>query len=76
MAALSRITVGQTLYTVSRQGMGNTTLTRLAVHPVTVREIDPVKRRVLASWNYNPAEWYSERQVARWKAKKPKADPL
>ena len=76
MAAFSRLKVGQTLYTVTRQGMGNTTLTRRAVHPVTVREIDAVKRRVFASWNYNPPEWFSERRVARWKVNKPKADPL
>jgi hypothetical protein len=51
-------------------------MTRRAVHPVTVREIDMTKRRVFASWNYNEPQWFSERQVARWKVKKPKADPL
>lgn len=57
--------------------MGNTTMTRRAVHQVKVIEVDLVKRRVLAVWNYmNPKEWYSERQVARWKVKQPKADPL
>jgi hypothetical protein len=76
MAALSRIKVGQTLYTVTRQGMGNTTMTRRAVHAVTVREINLEKRRVFASWNYNEPQWFSERQVARWKVKKPQADPL
>jgi hypothetical protein len=77
MAAFSRLKVGQTLYTVTRQGMGNTTMTRKAVHPVTIKEIDPVKRRVFAVWNYfNAPQWYSERQVLRWKVNKPKADPL
>lgn len=76
MAALSRIKVGQTLYTVTRQGMGNTTMTRLAVHSVTVKEINLEKRRVFASWNYNAPQWFTERQVARWKVNKPKADPL
>lgn len=77
MAALSRIKVGQTLYTVTRQKMGNTTMTRLAVHPVLVKEIDLAKRRVFAVWNHwNEPRWYSERQVAKWKVNKPKADPL
>jgi hypothetical protein len=77
MAALSRIKPEQILYTVTRQGMGNTTMTRLAVHEVKVLEVDLVKRKVRAIWNhFNPPEWYSERQVARWKVSKPKADKL
>lgn len=52
-------------------------MTRRAVHQVRVVEVDLVKRRVRAVWNhFNPEEWYSERQVARWKVKQPKADPL
>lgn len=77
MAAFSRIKVGQVLFTVTRQRMGNTTMTRLAVHEVKVLELDPVKRKVRAIWNhFNAPEWYSERQVARWKVSKPKADKL
>jgi hypothetical protein len=76
MASFNRIKIGQTLYTVTRQGMGNTTMTRLAVHAVTVREINVEKRRVMASWNYNAPQWYSERHVARWKVNRPKSDPL
>lgn len=77
MASFNRIKVGQTLYTVTRQRMGNTTMTRLAVHTVLVKEIDPVKRKVFAVWNhFNAPEWYNERQISRWKVNKPKADPL
>jgi hypothetical protein len=56
--------------------VGNTTMTRRAVHPITVRQIDMEKRKVFASWNYNPPAWHSERQVTRWKVNKPQADPL
>lgn len=71
MPALSKIKVGQVLYTVSRQGMGNTTMTRMAVHPVQVHEIDLEKRKVFASWNYNPPQWFHEHRVLKWKVKKP-----
>lgn len=40
MAALSRLTEGQILYTVARQKAGSTAMSRLAVHQVKVISID------------------------------------
>ncbi len=74
MATFNKIKVGQTLYSVTREQAGNTTMRRTAVRPVHVKEIDPAKRKVYASWNYNPPQWFSERQVLRWKVNKPKQE--
>lgn len=39
--------------------------------PVRVVEVDTEKRRVLASWNHNKAEWMNERRITRYRAKRP-----
>jgi len=71
MASIKRVTVGQTLYTVTRQKMGNTAMSHSVTHTVTVIEVDPESRFVIASWNGNTARRYRERDVARWKVNKP-----
>jgi len=65
------IRAGNTFYTVSRQRMGNTTMSTVAVHEVTVRSTDSVHETVLASWNGNPARVYSSREFAKWRLNKP-----
>lgn len=35
--------------------------------PVEVLKVDLVGRRVLASWNYNPPQWWAERHAMRWR---------
>ncbi|MEJ6003803.1 hypothetical protein [Paucibacter soli] len=76
MAALSRMTVGQTLFTVTSQGVGNTTQKRMAVHGVTVIAIDLDRKVVTASWNRNPAREYGERQYSKWKVKRPEVKSI
>ncbi len=71
MATISKLKSGQLLYSVTRVKMGNTTMSRLAVHPVKVIEIDPDGMFVLASWNSNPARKYFPGQVAKWKVNMP-----
>lgn len=71
MAAISRIKPGQTLYDVTKQQMGNTTLRRTAVFQVKVTEVDPDGKFVMASWNANPARKYRPNQVAKWRVSKP-----
>ena len=71
MAVISRIKPGQTLYSLTRQKMGSTTVSHVAVHPVYVREVDPEGRFVLASWNGNPPRKFFVREVKRWRVKKP-----
>jgi hypothetical protein len=76
MASFDRVKVGQVLYSVVRQKMGNTTISRDAVFQVVVKEINTAKRAVFASWNCNTPQWFSERSVNRWKVKEPKRKPL
>lgn len=72
MATISRLKPDQVLYTVTRQKMGNTTISRGVLHRVVVKEIDPEGRYVVASKNGNTARKYYERDVARWKVNEPK----
>ncbi len=41
------------------------------IWPVYIRKIDTVNRRVQASWNHNPDEWMSEKQITSYRRKKP-----
>lgn len=72
MPDIKNVKVGQTLYTVRREQAGNTTMRRTAIHSVTVKEIDPQLRWVMASWNYNPAQKFYARHVRQWKVKDPR----
>lgn len=71
MASISTIKTGQTLYTVQRQKMGNTTITYNVMHRVTVQEVDPDGRFVIASWNGNAPRKFAEAAVAKWRVKEP-----
>jgi SOS-response transcriptional repressor LexA len=71
MATITRIKPGQVLFTVTRQKMGNTTISRGVMHRVVVKEVDPDGRFVIASWNGNAACKFYERDVARWKVNEP-----
>lgn len=71
MAALNRIQPGQVLYTLTRQKMGHTTMSRLAVHEVRVVEMLPEGRGVLASWNGNTPRKFYASQVAKWRVNRP-----
>ena len=76
MAQLTRLKPGQTLFTITRQKMGNTQITRNAIHPVYVLEVHPEEGYVLASWNGNPAKRFRAAHVLRWKVKKPESPAL
>ena len=71
MASISKLTVGQTLYSLSRQKMGNTTVSRTACHTVVVKSIAPDLSSIEASWNGNRPRLYSLREIAKLKVKKP-----
>lgn len=71
MAAISRIKPGQTLYSVTKQQAGNTTMRRTAVHLVVVTEVDPDGKFVMACWNGNPARKFFPNSVAKWRVSKP-----
>lgn len=63
--------VGMTLFDVHSVRMGNSSRRTVGVWPCYVKEIDITERRALISWNSNPAEWFSERRIDKFRAKKP-----
>lgn len=71
MATISKLKVGQILYTLTAQKMGNTSVSRKVLHEVKVMEVDPEGAYVVAQWNHNAPRKYRTREVARWKVKKP-----
>ena len=71
MATISKLNVGQILYSVESQRMGNTTMRRKAVFDVRVVEIAPDKRSIRASWNGNPPRIYRENEVGKLRVSKP-----
>jgi len=71
MATISKLVVGQTLYSVESTRMGNTTMSRKALYHVVVKEIDPAGNWILASWNGNPPRKFYEASVRKLKVKKP-----
>jgi hypothetical protein len=66
-----KIHPGTIAYTVTRQKMGNTTVKTIAIHSVRVVSTDYDSRIVMASWNGNEVQRFSERQYSKWKASKP-----
>lgn len=51
--SIKMLKVGDTLWSSSRQKMGNTTMRQTVFHPVYVREIAPDYSYALVSWNGN-----------------------
>jgi hypothetical protein len=68
---IDKLTVGQTVYSVERRNMGNTTLRTTSVFDVRIMEIDPEKRWVMASWNGNTPRKYYLGSIVKWKEKEP-----
>lgn len=66
-----KITPGMVLYDVHSYRMGNTTTRSLGTWTVKVLEVDAETRSARVSWNGNTPQWYSERQFASLKDKKP-----
>ena len=65
------IRAGDVYYTVTRQKMGTTSMTTVAIHPVKVISCDSVKETVVASWNGNASRTYYEGDYSKWRKTKP-----
>lgn len=76
MASIKTLKVGQIVWSVIRQKVGNTTMIRDAVFPVKIISIDLENGTVVASWNGNRPTTCYEREIKNWKVKEPKSDPL
>lgn len=63
---LEKLKPGMRVYS---NGRDRSMLRRPASWPVVVVEVDLVKRRVFARWNYNAPQWFGERNASRWTAK-------
>lgn len=68
-----KIQPGMELWDYQSRKQGNTTSRRIDRFRVLVLEVDEAGRRVRASWNSNPAKWYSKRSAAKWYVNPPKA---
>lgn len=66
-----KIEPGMTLWDVRRTSGLQKFNGKWSCWPVYVKEVDSEKRQVLASWNGNSARWMTERQVTKFRAKKP-----
>jgi len=71
MASISKLVPGQILYSLERQRMGNTMVSRTALYTVKVESIAEDKQSIMASWNSNPAREYLEFQVKKLRVKRP-----
>lgn len=78
MIKFEKIIPGMTLYDVrpSKLRLMHGTNRKWSVWPVHVIEVNTERRRVLASWNMNPATWIFERQVCKYRLKRPENPPL
>ena len=62
---------GMIVYDVRRHKMGNTTLSTVGVWTVRVLTVEAENRRVVASWNGNTPRIFYERDVRKWREKRP-----
>jgi hypothetical protein len=62
---------GMVVFEIRQNRMGNTTMKSWGTYQIKIFEVDPVKRRVLASWNSNASEWFGEFTYKKWKKEKP-----
>lgn len=66
---ISSLTPGQVAWTVTKQKMGNTTVSTVAIHPVRVISVHD--DYVVASWNGNAERKFYEKAVKAWRKSKP-----
>ncbi len=73
MIKFEKITQGMTLYDVRKADWRARMAfnSRWSTFPVSIVEVYPDRREVLASWNNNPATIMSERRVTNLRAKQP-----
>ena len=60
---------GMVVWDVKRQRMGNTVIMTTSVFSVLV--VDVKERGAIAKWNGNPARYFYNRDIKRWRKNKP-----
>jgi hypothetical protein len=76
MVAITALKANDVVFEVVMQKMGNTHLRRQAVYRVRIVEVDLERNTVLASWNGNAPEKFSERAVGKWRRTTPASKAL
>ncbi len=71
MVAFTALKAGDILYEVHRTRSAQARSSRTSCFTVKVIEVHDT--HVMASWNMNPPQRYSPRQVLRWRRTPPKA---
>ena len=72
MASINRLKPGQVVYEIRRQRMGNTTVSCGNLYKVKIIEVNKEKGYVIASWNSNIPEKFTERDIKHWRVSEPK----
>ena len=73
MASWNRVTAGDTLWDARRvrDGVRNV----VGTWPVKVISMDSVTETAVVSWNHNPARTINRKQLEKYRAKRPDAEP-
>ena len=71
MPKFHTVKVGDILWDVHRETMGNTTMSRLGAWQVKVISIDYEPGKAMCSWNGNPPTRYFVRGIERLRRTKP-----
>lgn len=72
MASIERLKPGQILWDYHKYKCGNSNIKKEGEWPVKIIEIDLKSRNVLRSWNGNPPQWVSERNIKSYRVKRKK----
>jgi len=70
MATLTRLKVGQIVYSIETQYMGRTLVRRRVLYEIKIVEIGD--RFVRASWNGNAPQKFYSNSIKKWRVTKPK----
>ncbi|GBQ85580.1 hypothetical protein AA14337_3109 [Acetobacter malorum DSM 14337] len=71
--SIKSLNPGEVVYSVTRQKMGNTTISQTVVHSVVIEAVDLQKGKVVARWNGNPAKsFFAQDGKLPWRRSKPK----
>lgn len=70
MVALSKLKPGDVVYDARMQKMGNTTMSRMSVWSVFIKDVHA--DHVVASWNGNSPRKYYANSIRAWKRTPPK----
>lgn len=68
---ISKLKPGMTVYSVKRATGNAIFYCKWQTWSVYIKEVDIGGNRVLASWNGNKPEWYTEYTWKKWRMKRP-----